>query len=162
MKSDKIYTYDKMIQKCLEMEKDEKPYLLTNGCFDILHVSHVNNLKQCKLYNVPVVVFLNDDESIKKLKGANRPYYSLEERLFIISSIMYVDYVAPLHSTELCEIFKKIKPTYWAKGSDRNLETLNQKERYLAEKNNTKIVFIKNLSDISTSEILHKIHKENI
>lgn len=160
MKSEKVFSYDDMIEKCLEFEKNNQKYLITNGCFDIIHSSHINNLKQCSSYGVPVVLFINSDEAVRKLKGDGRPYFNLENRLFTISSIMYVDYVSSFDSTDLCDIFRKIKPTYWAKGSDRNLETLNQEERRLAEKNNTQIVFIDNLNTLSSTEIIIKINQE--
>lgn len=91
---------------------------LANGCFDLLHISHVNTLKYGKENSDILVVAVNGDESIRKLKGNGRPVISLKERMQLLASLSMVDYVISFDEDTPYELIKKIRPFYIVKGGD--------------------------------------------
>ena len=97
--------------------KDNK-LVFTNGCFDLIHEGHILSLKEAKKLGDKLVVALNTDSSIKRLKGEKRPIQSLEERMTIMAAMQYVDYVVSFNEDTPLEIIKTIKPEIVAKGGD--------------------------------------------
>ena len=91
--------------------------IFTNGCFDILHRGHIELLKYCKSLG-HVIVGLNSDKSVKKLKGKNRPYFSEKDREFMLKSCKYVDGVIIFDEETPYSLIKKIKPDIIVKGGD--------------------------------------------
>ena len=91
--------------------------IFTNGCFDILHRGHIELLKYCSTLGF-VVVGLNSNESIKKIKGGNRPIIDEEDRKFILESCKYVNEVIIFSEQTPYELIKKLKPDIIVKGGD--------------------------------------------
>ena len=91
--------------------------VFTNGCFDILHRGHIELLKYCKSLG-HVVVGLNSDRSVKKLKGENRPYFLEKDREFMLRSCRFVDGVIIFDEDTPYNLIKKIKPDIIVKGGD--------------------------------------------
>lgn len=96
----------------------------TNGCFDLLHVGHLELLKQSKLHCDKLVVGINTDESISKLKGSNRPIINLNQRIQMLSHLPYVDFIIPFSEDTPLNLIKKIKPDVLFKGKDYNIEEI--------------------------------------
>tara|TARA_R110000824_G_scaffold25201_1_gene88005 strand:- start:537 stop:926 length:390 start_codon:yes stop_codon:yes gene_type:complete len=94
--------------------------IFTNGCFDILHRGHIELLKYCKTLGDHVVVGLNSDSSVKKLKGTSRPFFPQQDREFMLQSCVYVDEVIIFDQPTPYEIIKEIKPDIIVKGGDYN------------------------------------------
>jgi len=92
--------------------------IFTNGCFDIIHSGHIKYLEESKKIGGTLVVGLNSDASIKKLKGTNRPINSQNDRALVLSAIGVVDYVVIFDETTPYEIISAIKPNYLLKGGD--------------------------------------------
>ncbi len=126
-----------------------KKIVFTNGCFDILHRGHIELLKFCKNIGY-VIVGLNSDDSIKKLKGENRPINSEEDRKFLLESLKYVDEVIIFEHETPLELIEKIKPDFIVKGSDYSKESIVGKE--LAE-----VVIFEKLNDCSTTKAIQNI-----
>ena len=97
-----------------------KKTVFTNGCFDILHRGHMELLKYCKTLGDHVIVGLNSDSSVKKLKGASRPFFPQQDREFMLQSCVYVDEVIIFDQPTPYEIIKEIKPDIIVKGGDYN------------------------------------------
>ena len=95
--------------------------VFTNGCFDILHRGHIELLKYCKSLG-DVVVGLNSDDSVKKIKGSDRPFFSEDDREFMLKSCKYVDGVIIFDQETPYDLIKKIKPDIIVKGGDYNKE----------------------------------------
>ena len=95
--------------------------VFTNGCFDVLHRGHVELLKYCKSLG-HVVVGLNSDDSIKRLKGPQRPFFCQEDRKFMLSSCKYVDEVIIFNEDTPYNLIKDIKPGIIVKGGDYKVE----------------------------------------
>ena len=96
--------------------------VFTNGCFDILHRGHLELLRYCKSIGDKVVVGLNSDSSVKKLKGIHRPINSEIDRKFLLESLVYVDSVFIFEQDTPYELIKKIKPDIIVKGGDYKIK----------------------------------------
>jgi D-beta-D-heptose 7-phosphate kinase/D-beta-D-heptose 1-phosphate adenosyltransferase len=130
--SDLIYTY-RLIYGTKNISMSLIPHLqeriiFTNGCFDLLHSAHVELFKFCKQLGGIVIVGLNSDCSIKRLKGESRPIYSLEDRIKILEGLEYIDFIIPFDETTPLEIIKTIRPYYLVKGGDYTPESIIGKE----------------------------------
>lgn len=126
--------------------------IFTNGCFDILHVGHVEMLKFCKSLGGKVVVGLNSDNSVKKLKGIKRPINDQNERKTILESIKYVDEVIIFDEETPLEIIQQLKPDIIVKGSD-------YKEEQVVGNTISKVVLFPYVKDKSTTNIINEIKK---
>ena len=94
------------------------PVVFTNGCFDVLHRGHVELLKFCSQIGTSVVVGLNSDESVKINKGPKRPFNSVNDRKFILESLVFVDEVIVFEEETPYNLINKIKPDIIVKGGD--------------------------------------------
>ena len=97
--------------------------VFTNGCFDVLHKGHIELLRHCKSLGY-VVVGLNSDSSVRRLKGKNRPFNNQEDRKFLLESCRYVDKVVFFEEDTPLELIKQIKPDILVKGGDYNKESV--------------------------------------
>ncbi len=96
--------------------------VFTNGCFDLLHIGHIELLKYAKSLGCYLIVGINSDKSIKKLKGENRPINNQLTRKIILESIKYVDEVVVFDEQTPLELIKKIQPNIIVKGGDYKKE----------------------------------------
>ena len=101
-----------------KIRSENKKIVFTNGCFDIIHPGHIHVLSQAKLLGDILVVGLNSDKSVKKLKGKERPFVNEFDRAKILLSIKYVDYVIIFDELTPRKIIEKIKPDTLVKGGD--------------------------------------------
>ena len=97
--------------------------IFTNGCFDIIHRSHLELLRFCKSRG-RVVVGLNSDTSVKCLKGDSRPFFTQQDRKFMLQSCIYVDEVIIFNQETPYEIIKDLKPSIIVKGGDYKVEDI--------------------------------------
>lgn len=102
--------------------------VLTNGCFDLIHVGHVRYLKEAKDRGDILIVALNSDSSVRKLKGKGRPLLNQEERAEIISSFSFVDYITFFEEPNVVKVLLALEPDIHAKGSDYTKETVPEKD----------------------------------
>lgn len=156
----KMFDYDRLKLMDSHFKAQNKEYLITNGCFDLIRPAHIYTLQECHNICQNVILFINTDESIRKLKGPNRPLIPLEERMYIMSSIEFVMMVFPLPSTRLYDVFDICTPTYWVKGGDYTIDSLDQKERHIAEEKGIEIKLIPPLQGKSTSDIISDIRRK--
>ena len=98
--------------------------IFTNGCFDVIHRGHLELLKFCKANGNTVVVGLNSDESVKKLKGCDRPVNDQYDRKFLLESLRYVDEVIVFDEATPYNLIKKIQPDIIVKGGDYKKEDI--------------------------------------
>ena len=135
----------------IELSKIESPIVITNGCFDIVHEGHIELFKFCKSIshtNGFVVVALNSDDSIKRLKGSDRPINNLQARIALLNEIESVDMIVVFNEDSPYELYKAIKPTTLVKGGDYQADTLIGREfcsdvkifNYIEGKSSTNII----------------------
>ncbi len=113
-----IKSFEEIEKLSRELHKKGKKIVFTNGCFDILHVGHVKYLEVAKSYGDVLIVGLNADSSVRKLKGPTRPVNIEEDRAYILASLESVDYVVIFEEETPYELIKVIKPHTLVKGGD--------------------------------------------
>ena len=136
-------------------QQNGKKFVVTNGCFDILHVGHVRYLEKTKEFADYSIVMLNSDISVKSIKGDSRPINCEEDRAEILSSLRCVDYVVLFDEKSPAKLLENIKPDYYTKGADYTLETLPERE--IVIKNNIEVKFIDFVQGKSTTNVIKKI-----
>ncbi len=102
---------------------------MTNGCFDILHAGHVAYLEEAKSLGDRLIVAVNDDASVRRLKGESRPINSLEDRLLVLAGLAAVDWVVPFSEDTPAALIGKILPDVLVKGGDYQPERNRRRER---------------------------------
>ena len=113
-----IKTLDEIALLSSELKKRGKKVVFTNGCFDILHVGHVKYLEEAKSYGDVLILGLNSDESVRRLKGESRPVNSEDDRAYILASLEAVDYVVKFYDDTPYELIKAVQPHILVKGGD--------------------------------------------
>lgn len=101
-----------------KLRKKGKKIVFTNGCFDIIHAGHVRYLKKARSLGDLLVVGLNSDSSVRKIKGGLRPIVPQKERAEVMSALSFVDYVVIFNETTPIRLIKTVKPEILAKGAD--------------------------------------------
>ncbi len=140
------------------LKKQNKKVVFTNGCFDILHIGHVRYLKQSAKCGDVLVIGLNSDSSVKRLKGETRPINSEFDRAELLSELGFVDYVVIFNEDTPAELLDEIKPNIYTKGADYTIETLPEAEIVL--NNGGKVEFINLVEGKSTTNVIKKIEQK--
>ncbi len=113
-----ILNEEQLLRAVQEVRSQGKKVVFTNGCFDVIHAGHVTSLKLAKELGDYLIVAVNSDESIRKLKGNNRPINHLDHRMTVLASLDVVDWVIPFTDDTPERLLQLIKPDVLAKGSD--------------------------------------------
>ena len=113
-----IKTLEEIELLSAELKKRGKKIVFTNGCFDILHVGHVKYLEEAKSYGDVLILGLNSDESVSRLKGPTRPVNTEDDRAYILASLEAVDYVVKFYDDTPYELIKAVQPHILVKGGD--------------------------------------------
>ncbi len=115
-----IVSEEQLLQAVADAKAHGETIVMTNGCFDILHPGHVAYLEQARRLGNRLIVAVNDDSSVRRLKGENRPVNSLEGRMRVLAGLAAVDWVAPFYEDTPKRLICRIKPDYLVKGGDYN------------------------------------------
>lgn len=132
-----------------------KQVVTTNGCFDILHVGHVRILQQARMMGDVLVVAINSDESVRKLKGPQRPINSQEDRAEVLAALSCVDFVTIFGEDTPVEVLKEIKPDIHVKGADYKPENLA--ETPVVESFGGRVEILQLVPGKSTTNLVSKI-----
>lgn len=146
---------DKLIEIRNKLKAENKKVVFTNGCFDILHAGHVDYLNKAKEFGDILIVALNSDKSVKRIKGEKRPIVNQTERSFIIGNLKSVDYVTFFVEDTPKEIIDELIPDILVKGADWSIENIVGRET--VEKNGGSVETIKFINFQSTSNIIDVI-----
>lgn len=149
----KIYAPCDLIDKLQEFSP--KIVGFTNGCFDIIHIGHVRFLTEIKKSCDILIVALNTDDSVKRLKGEKRPIVPLAARCEVVAALQCVDFVTYFSEDTPYNLIAKIKPNIIAKGSDWPCEQIVGRDIVL--KNGGKVLSIDYIEGVSTTNIIDKI-----
>ncbi len=153
----KVISNNKLKKLIKNLKKKKLSIVVTNGCFDIIHKGHIEIFKKSKILADKLIVLVNSDNSIKKLKGRSRPIVSIKDRLSLLSSIKYIDYLVTFNSLTPVSLYKIIKPNFLTKGSEYRIKELAGEK--IIKKFDGKIKLIKMLPGLSTTKIIEKIKK---
>ena len=137
--------------------KGDCKLVVTNGCFDILHRGHVEYLNESKKLGDKLFILLNSDESVKKLKGENRPINNQEDRAYMLANLECVDGVIIFNETNCANELLKLKPNVYTKGGDYFMCNLHQDERVALVAINALVHIIPHKRNYSTTNIINKI-----
>lgn len=118
MPGKKIISLPNLKRKISRFKQDGKRIVFTNGCFDILHYGHVKYLQDARSYGDYLVVAVNSDSSIKKIKAKNRPVITQSDRLKIVAALASVDFVVLFNQDSPLRLIKALKPDILIKGAD--------------------------------------------
>lgn len=140
-----------------QVSGEQKRIVFTNGVFDILHRGHITYLAQAKTFGDILIIGLNADESVRRLKGPDRPIHSLTERLFLAASLSFVDFVTYFSEQNPIEIIKKIKPHVHVKGGDYQADSLP--ETPIVKELGGEVKIISFVDGYSSSRIIEKIRQ---
>lgn len=136
-------------------DRAERRLVFTNGCYDILHAGHVSHLSRAKELGDLLVVGVNADDSVRRLKGPERPLTPLDERMRIIAELSCVDAVVPFDGDSPVDLLEALRPDVYVKGSDYTPETLP--EWPLVTRLGGRVHLLDNVEDRSTTRLIHRI-----
>jgi rfaE bifunctional protein nucleotidyltransferase chain/domain len=111
-----------------ELKQEDKKIVFANGCFDVLHVGHVRYLQDARSRGDVLIVGLNSDESVQRLKGEGRPILDQQARATLLSALECVDYVVLFEDDTADRLLVELKPHLHCKGSDYTPDTIPEKE----------------------------------
>jgi rfaE bifunctional protein nucleotidyltransferase chain/domain len=153
----KILTLDECIQKCHYWKAEGEEVVFSNGCFDILHVGHVDYLEKAKHLGTKLIVALNTDLSVKRLKGDDRPLNNEYSRARVIAALGFVDAVVLFSEETPLELIQKVLPNVLVKGSDYNISNIVGADFVIANGGTVKTIDL--VEGYSTTSTINKIKK---
>ncbi len=152
-----IYSFDELSEVIKVSKLNSEKIVMTNGCFDILHAGHIAYLEEAKSLGDRLLVAVNDDDSVSRLKGPKRPINSLNDRTKVLNGLVSVDWVISFsEDTPVC-LIKGIKPDVLVKGGDYQLSEIIGGQEVLANGGKVKALSFK--EGYSTSAIIEKLKK---
>ena len=153
-----IITLDALVKCVTEYRAAGETVGLANGCFDVLHVGHVRYLLGASREADRLVVAVNDDASVRRLKGAGRPILTVVDRVEIVSALRVVDKVLAFSGDTVADVIRAIKPDVHCKGSDYTVESVPEVGLVASYGGRTAIVG--DPKDHSTRELLARIVRD--
>jgi len=149
-----IKSYKELKEITDSLKISNKKIVSTNGCFDVLHKGHILYLQEAKKLGDVLIVGLNSDKSVRKLKGKNRPINDEDSRLILVDALEVVDFVVIFNEDTPIELLKNIEPRYHVKGGDYS-GVLPETE--IIENGGGELVFVKFIDGFSSTRIINKI-----
>lgn len=154
---DKLKVWDGIKEIAAHARKNNKKIVFTNGCFDILHAGHIHYLRQAKELGDLLIIGLNSDRSVKKIKGSGRPVNSELDRAYVLAGLECVDRIVIFDEDTPIRLLEEIKPAIHVKGGDWKDKKIP--EQGTVEKNGGRVVFIEFLAGHSTTKLIERMKK---
>ncbi len=151
----KFLTLKQFLPILKRLRRKKEKIVFTNGCFDFIHSGHIHLLQSAAAMGDILVVGINSDSSVRKLKGWGRPLFPLKERAEILSSIEYVDYVIAFSTITPARLIDRIVPDVLVKGSDWKGSEIVGRETVRRRGGKVKTVRLK--KGISTSALIERV-----
>jgi D-beta-D-heptose 7-phosphate kinase/D-beta-D-heptose 1-phosphate adenosyltransferase len=152
---EKIKTRKELLRIIKDLKAKGKRIVFTNGCFDLLHIGHVRYLEKARALGDVLVVGVNSDSSVRKLKGPKRPILPEEERAGILSGLGCVDYITIFREIDPLKLITSLRPDLLVKGGDWTKEQTVGKE--VVERLGGEVVIIPFIKGASTSNLIETI-----
>jgi len=140
-----------------DLRRQGKKLVVTNGCFDLLHVGHVTYLQQARAQGDALLVGITSDANVRQLKGTNRPVNNQNDRAAVLAALESVSGVSIFPELDARAFLEKVRPDVYVKGGDYAIDTINQDERRLLEGMGVKIVLLGVVPGKSTTAMLGKL-----
>ena len=158
--ADKIVTEKELLQKLNVWRLLGKTIVFSNGCFDILHAGHIASLSEAAQHGDVLVIGVNADVSVKKIKGDNRPLNDENSRSLLLASLSMVDAVIIFSEDTPLEIIKMIQPNVLVKGGDYSIDQIAGSKEVIA--GGGKVIINPVINGFSTTSIIQKLKKLNL
>lgn len=155
MRNKKIKSLIQLIQIRRKLKKEGKKVVFTNGCFDILHRGHIECLRKAKSFGDVLIIGLNSDSSVGKIKGEGRPILSQNDRAEILASLEMVDYVLIFTEETPQKIIASLVPDVLVKGGDYRKDEIVGRD--IVESSGGRVISVKHIPGKSTRNIIKKI-----
>ena len=153
--NDKIFGLEFLMKNIDQWKNENKKIVFTNGCFDLIHLGHIELLARSSDLGDVLIIGVNSDSSIQKLKGENRPIIEEDSRVKQLAALEFVDAVILFHEDTPQKLIEKIKPNVITKGGDYKAENVVGNE--VVTQKNGQVVIIPLTQGYSTTSILKKI-----
>lgn len=157
MKKNKIKSASRLKTIIALLKKQGKRIVFTNGCFDILHKGHIELFKKAKSLGDILIVAINSDSSVKKIKGPKRPINSAKDRAFILSAVCVIDFITIFKEEEPARIIRKLNPDVLVKGGDWKKGKIVGRD--FIESKGGKVYTVSLVKGYSTSRLIKTIAK---
>lgn len=155
----KILSLPTLSQRADEIRRAGQHLVVTNGCFDLLHVGHVRYLQQARKLGDFLAVAVNGDESVRSLKGAGRPLNSESDRAEVLAALDCVDFVTIFPAMRATEVIKALRPAIYVKGGDYTPESLDPEEVAALRETGAEITTLPLVPGKSTSILIERMQR---
>jgi len=155
--NNKIYSLEELENKANTWKQTGEEVVFTNGCFDIIHRGHIEVLAQTADLGDRLIIGLNSDSSIQKLKGKNRPIIDEKSRAILLASLSFVDAVVLFSEDTPINLISTLLPDVLAKGGDYEIDTIVGYK--VVQKNGGKVILVPFVDGFSSTTIIEKIRK---
>jgi D-glycero-beta-D-manno-heptose 1-phosphate adenylyltransferase len=155
MTENKIHTRQSLIEQVEIWQSEGKKIVFTNGCFDIVHLGHIDYLEKARNLGDKLVLGLNTDASVRRLKGETRPVVNEYARSRMMSALEFVDAVVLFDEPTPLELIETVKPDILVKGDDYSLETIVGADFVISKGGEVKTIAL--VKGYSTSLLIEKI-----
>ncbi|CAN5709738.1 hypothetical protein BH20VER1_BH20VER1_32110 [soil metagenome] len=156
--SSKVVGLDELVALSGGLRAAGKKLVVTNGCFDLLHVGHVRYLQSARQLGDALLVGVNGDSSVRALKGEGRPLNNARDRAEVLAALACVDHVAIFPEPRATRFLEQAQPAIYVKGGDYTPETLDPEERAVLQKIGAEIRIIPFEPGYSTTGLLEQMH----
>ena len=156
----KILSLQELVVQVGDWRRGQKRIVFTNGCFDLLHVGHIVLFEHCRRFGDKVIVGINTDRSVRKLKGPSRPLVSEQQRARVLAALTAIDAVVIFDQTTPLELVLTLRPDVLVKGGDYSESTIVGAREVRSWGGNVEIVPI--VEGFSTTQIVNKVMHESI
>jgi D-beta-D-heptose 7-phosphate kinase/D-beta-D-heptose 1-phosphate adenosyltransferase len=153
--AEKILDLERVTLRAAEWRASGETIVFTNGCFDLLHVGHITLLEDCRRFGSKLILGLNSDASVARLKGPTRPIVSERERARVMAALAAVDAVVVFEEDTPMELIRSLRPNVLVKGGDYTIETVVGHEEVIASGGRVEIV--PTVEGFSTTNIVKKL-----
>ena len=157
MSEEKILSLDDLRERLAQHRRRGQRVVLANGCFDLLHVGHVRYLEGARREGDVLVVGVNDDEGVRRLKGPGRPLLEAPDRARLVAALAAVDYVVIFAEPTVTALIGALRPDVHAKGTDYTTETVPEREAVRAV--GGRVAIVGDPKDHSTRDLLAAIRQ---
>ena len=156
--SSNVLTIEQLAERSAELARAGKRLVVTNGCFDLLHLGHVRYLEAARALGDALAIGVNGDASVRSLKGEGRPLNNERDRAEVLAALRAVDYVAVFPEVRATRFLEQVRPAVYVKGGDYKPETLNPEEREVLAKIGAEIRIIPFEAGYSTTGLIERMN----
>jgi D-glycero-beta-D-manno-heptose 1-phosphate adenylyltransferase len=154
--AEKIVAVEALAAWRRELRERGQRLVVTNGCFDLLHVGHVTYLEAARNSGDALLVGVNSDDAVRELKGPGRPLNRETDRALVLAALESVDAVCIFRERHAVKFLEMAEPDVYVKGGDYTLDTINQEERRVIERLGGRIILVGHVPGKSTTALLAK------